>query len=221
MAVTALGIMLLLPHTGNAEEFQTPAGQKPRPVTPQSKSKGKILVTYFTVPETDAVDASSGASRVIVNGKLYGNTEYVASVIAEITGGEIFAIKTVKEYPGTHRELVDEAKKEAEAEKRPELATHIKNLEDYDVVFVGYPNWWYDMPMPLYTFFEKYDFSGKILIPFCTHGGSRFSQSVETIADMEKNARVLRGPSVSRGSVAESRKSLLKWLEDQELTQNK
>ena len=130
-------------------------------------SKGaKILVAYFTVPETDGVDASSGASRIIDNGHLYGNMEYIARTISEATGGDLFAIKTIRTYPGGHKELVDAAKKEAEAKARPKLVSHIENLKDYDVVFVGYPNWWDGMPMPLYTFFEEYDFSGKTVIPF-------------------------------------------------------
>lgn len=181
-------------------------------------SKGaKILVAYFTVPETDGVDASSGASQIIDNGHLYGNMEYIARTISEATGGDLFAIKTIRTYPGGHKELVDAAKKEAEAKARPKLVSHIENLKDYDVVFVGYPIWWYDMPMPLYTFFEEYDFSGKTVIPFCTHGGSRFSQSVKTIAELEKNATVIQGPSVSRDNVATAKDNVLKWLQKQGL----
>lgn len=180
----------------------------------------KVLVAYFTVPETDGVDASSGASRIIDNGQLYGNTEYVARIISEATGGDLFAIKTVQTYPGGHKELVDAAKKEAEAKARPKLVSHIKNLKDYDVVFVGYPNWWYDMPMPLYTFFEEYDFSGKTVIPFCTHGGSRFSQSVKTITELEKNATVIQGPSASRDNMSTAKDNVLKWLQKQGLNKD-
>lgn len=196
---------------------QTPAYQGAK-TTPVTLSKdAKVLVAYFTVPESDGVDASSGASRIIDNGQLYGNTEYVARIISEATGGDLFAIKTVQTYPGGHKELVDAAKKEAEAKARPKLASHIKNLKDYDVIFVGYPNWWYDMPMSLYTFFEEYDFSGKTVIPFCTHGGSRFSQSVKTITELEKNATVIQGPSVSRDNVATAKDNVLKWLQKQGL----
>lgn len=177
----------------------------------------KALIVYFTWPETDGVDASSGASRLVVDGKLYGNTEYVASLIAEATGGILFAIKTEKEYPGTHKALIDEAKREQQANERPRLTTHIKNLKDYDVVFVGYPNWWYDMPMAIYSFFDEYDFSGKTVIPFVTHGGSRFSQSVETIRGLEKKAKVIEGPSIPGRSVGESRESIQTWLQRQGL----
>lgn len=178
---------------------------------------GKVLVTYFTWPEPDGTDANTGASRIISNGKLYGNTEYVAQIISEATEGDLFAIKTERTYPAPHKALIDAAKEEAEAKQHPKLTTHINNLKDYDIIFVGYPNWWYDMPMAIYSFFDEYDFSGKTIIPFVTHGGSRFSQSVETIAEMEKDAKVIKGPSVSARSVPEARESVVKWLEGQGL----
>lgn len=177
------------------------------------KLKGKVLVTYFTWPEPDGVDASSGASRVIADGKLYGNTEYVARMIAKETEGDLFAIQTEKKYPTPHKALIDEAKREAEAGERPKITSHIQNLEDYDVIFVGYPNWWYDMPMVIYSFFDEYDFKGKTVIPFVTHGGSRFSESVETIKNLEKEARVMEGPSVSGRNVPTAEKSIQNWLE--------
>ena len=121
--------------------------ERPIPTT-VSRTGGKVLVAYFSVPETDGVDASSGASRLVSDGKLQGNTEYVATVIREATGGDLFEIKTVHAYPGTHKELIDAAKKESDEDARPALATHIKNLNEYDVVFVGFPNWCYDMPQP-------------------------------------------------------------------------
>lgn len=175
--------------------------------------QGKVLVAYFSVPETDGVDASSGASRVSANGKMMGNTHYVASLISEATGGELFEIKTTHTYPGSHKALIDAAKVEIDNNARPKLATHINNLKDYDVVFVGFPNWWYDMPMPLYSFFDEYDFSGKTVIPFCTHGGSRFSGAIKTIRELERGATVLDGYAISRDRVPESKDGVLKWLE--------
>lgn len=169
-------------------------------------------MAYFSVPETDGVDASSGASRLVSDGKLQGNTEYVATVISEATGGDLFEIKTVHTYPGSHKALIDAAKKESDENARPALATHIKNLKEYDVVFVGFPNWWYDMPQPLYTFFDEYDFSGKTVVPFCTHGGSRFSDAIKTIREMEKDATVLDGYAIARDRVAGSKDGILNWL---------
>lgn len=181
-------------------------------------AKGKVLIVYFTSPETDGVDTSSGASRLVSNGKLYGSTEFVATLISEETGGDLFQIKTVHTYPGAHKGLIDAAKKEVESKARPKLATHIKNLSDYDVVFIGFPNWWYDMPMALYSFFDEYDFTGKTLIPFCTHGGSRFSQAEKTIATLEKGAKMQKGLTISRNNISDSGESISKWLRDMGMT---
>ena len=190
---------------------QSLSGQQVKSVT--EGAKGKALVVYFSVPETDGVDASSGASRLVVNGKVTGSTQYIASIISETTGSDLFEIKTVHTYPGSHKALIDAAKKEIDSNARPKLATHIRNLDDYNVVFVGFPNWWYDMPMPLYSFFDEYDFSGKTIIPFCTHGGSRFSDAIKTIRKLEPKASVSYGYSISRDRVDDSKESILKWLE--------
>lgn len=195
----------------------TPA-QEMRQTVSAPLNTGKTLVAYFSVPETDGVDASSGASRVVAGERTMGNTEYVARLISEATGGELFEIKTVRTYPGSHQALIDAAKEEADAKARPQLATHIENLDEYGTVFIGFPNWWYDMPMPIYSFLDEYDFSGKTIVPFCTHGGSRFSQAVGTIRQMERDATVLDGYAVARDRVPESKESLLKWLEKTGLT---
>lgn len=177
-------------------------------------SKPKILVTYFSVPETDAVDASTGASRMLKNGKVIGTTAYAAEMIGQATGADLFEIKTLNQYPTqSHKALIDYAKNEAETKTYPKIVNTISNFNDYDIVFVGYPNWWYDMPMVIYTLFNDYDFSGKTIIPFCTHGGSGFSQSVETIKRMEKNAKVVSMPALSRNRVINAEESIKKWLQ--------
>lgn len=208
-----LSLFLLLPKKAEADtDNLTTIVQRTR--TAVERKGGKTLVAYFSFPETDGVDASSGASRLQVEGELMGNTQYMASVISKATGGDLFEIKTVRAYPGSHKALIEAAKIETDNDARPKLATHIKNLKDYDVVFVGFPNWWYDMPKPLYTFFDEYDFGGKTVIPFCTHGGSGFSDAVETIRKMEKNAVVLDGYAIARGRVDKSKDGIMKWLEN-------
>ena len=178
-----------------------------------AEAGSNILVAYFTMPETDGVDAVSGASRVVVDGNLYGNTQYLANLIQERTGGELFKIETVQEYPGEHDPLVDQAADEQRANVRPELASHIENLDAYDVIFLGYPNWWGDLPMPLYTFLEEYDFSGKTVIPFNSHGGSRFSGTIDTIKRLQPDATVVTdGYTVSRNDVGNAGSSLGEWL---------
>lgn len=199
-------------HSVSSDDGNSASGTMPD-MTAVSGAKDKVLVVYFSVPETDGVDASSGASRIISDGKLMGNTQYVAYTIGEATKGDLFEIKTEHTYPGSHKALIDAAKKEIDSNARPKLATHIKNLKDYDVIFVGFPNWWYDMPMPIYTFFDEYDFGGKTIVPFCTHGGSRFSDAVKTIRELEKDATVLDGYAVARNRVEGSKEGILKWIE--------
>lgn len=214
LAIAACAITAYCRATENEAAPQQPQNSPTQPIkTVADGNKGKSLVVYFSVPETDGVDASSGASRLISNGKVTGNTEYVASVISQATNSDIFEIETAHTYPGSHKELIDAAKIEIDTNARPKLTTHIENLKEYDVVFIGFPNWWYDMPMPLYSFFDEYDFSGKTIVPFCTHGGSRFSGAIKTIRELEKNATVLDGYAIARDRVPDSKDSILKWLE--------
>jgi flavodoxin len=174
---------------------------------------GKILIAYFTQPEnTPGVDAVSGSSVQISGGQKTGNVELVAKMIQEKTGGELFAIKTQNQYPQTHNALTDYAKKELEDRRKPRLATHVPNINEYDIVFIGYPIWWYTLPMAMYSFLDEYDFSGKTIIPFCVHGGSRFADTIKRIAEQEPRAKMLEGFTVSRNSVARSERDVTSWL---------
>lgn len=174
-----------------------------------------ILIAYFSVPEnvdTDGIDANSGASIVVKNKDVLGNMQYMAMTIQEAIGGELFRIETKEKYPLEHETLVNQAKEEQNEEVRPELATHIENVEQYDIIFWGYPNWWGDMPQPLYTFLEEYDFSGKTIIPFNSHGGSGFSNTIEEIKKLQPNATVKDdGLSISRNDVADSEQEITDW----------
>ena len=174
-----------------------------------------ILIAYFSVPEnvdTDGIDANSGASIVVKNKDVLGNMQYMAMTIQEAIGGELFRIETKEKYPLEHETLVNQAKEEQNEDARPELATHIENVEQYDIIFLGYPNWWGDMPQPLYTFLEEYDFSGKTIIPFNSHGGSGFSNTIEEIKKLQSNATVRDdGLSISRNDVADSEQEITDW----------
>lgn len=175
----------------------------------------KILTVYFTMPETDGTDAVSGASRIVENGDVVGNTQFVAQQIQDTAGGDLFQIETTKTYPGDHDVLVDEASQEQDEDARPELSSEIDNLDQYDVVFVGYPNWWGDMPQAMYTFFDTYDFSGKTIIPFVTHGGSGFSDTISSIETLEPDAEVVSsGLSIARDDVADAGDDIKTWVED-------
>lgn len=180
---------------------------------------GNILIAYFSVMETDGVDTVSGASRVAVNGEVLGNNEYIAQIIQRETGGALFAIETVQEYPTTHNPLLEFAYNEKADNARPELATQIENFDSYDVIFLGYPNWNADFPMPLYTFLEEYDFSGKTIIPFTTHGGSGFSGTIQTISELQPGATVISdGLSISRNSVSKAEREVVNWVSSLNLT---
>ncbi len=179
---------------------------------------GKTLVVYFSWPETlnpQNMSNDEANSTVVFNGKVLGNTQYVAMIIAETTGADIFRIEPVKPWPLNHKPLIAQAKIEQMRDYRPAIAKPLKNFQDYDTIFLGYPNWWADLPMILYTFLETYDFSGKRIIPFNTHGGSGFSGTIRTIADLQPKAEVVRnGYTVSRDVVAEAAPEVTRWVKE-------
>lgn len=174
---------------------------------PEIKEDTKILIAYFTrMNSTDAtldeiiqgggpygslgnsfadadVDDITSASITIVDGEVKGNVEVFAETIQSLTKGDLFSIETVENYPTNYDSLIDQGGQEKEQNMRPELRSHVENMEDYDIIFLGFPNWWYDMPMPMYTFLEENDFSRKTVIPFISSAGSGFSQTVSTIQD--------------------------------------
>lgn len=178
-----------------------------------SAGGSNILVAYFSVMETDGVDTVSGASRVAVDGEVLGNNQYIAQIIGRETGGDLFSIETVQEYPTTHAPLLEFAYQEKADHARPQLATQIENPDSYDVIFLGFPNWNADLPMPLYTFLEEYDFAGKMIIPFTTHGGSGFSRTIRTISDLQPDATVMTdGLSISRNDVQNAEGAVVDWV---------
>lgn len=171
-----------------------------------SNTNGKNLVVYFSMP--DNVDDST----VVIDGETLGNTQYMAYVIQETVGADIFRIEPETPYPTDHDELVDLASEEQNNNARPAIKNTIENFDTYENIFVGYPNWWGDMPMILYSFFDEYDFSGKTIIPFNTHGGSGFSDTISTIKELEPNAEVLDGKSISRNVIQDAEQEIIDWV---------
>lgn len=177
--------------------------------TPEEGVKGSnILVAFF----------SRAGENYNVGVIEKGNTHIIAEMIAEQTGGDLFHIQTVTPYPEDYQECTDVAQQELRDNARPELAAAVENFEDYDTIFLGYPNWWGDMPMAVYTFMESYDFSGKTIVPFATHEGSGLSSTESSIATVCSGAEVLDGLAV-RGSVAQNSQSeaseaVVNWLRD-------
>ena len=146
-----------------------------------------------------------------------GNTRELANQIHQQVGGDMFELKTVHSYPKEYRATTDQAKREQEANFRPQLTAEVQNMGAYDTVFVGYPNWWGTLPMAFFSFFEKYDFSGKTLIPFSTHEGSYFGRSVEDIRRLCPNSKVLEGIALRGGNNStvrsdSSRREVTEWL---------
>lgn len=178
-----------------------------------SNTNGKNLVVYFSMP--DNVDDST----VVIDGETLGNTQYMAYVIQETVGADIFRIEPETPYPTDHDELVDIAREEQSNNARPAIKDTIENFDTYENIFVGYPNWWGDMPMILYSFFDEYDFSGKTIIPFNTHGGSGFSGTISTIKELEPNAEVLDGKSISRNDIQDAEQEIVDWVNSLDLKQ--
>ncbi len=193
-------------------EPETPSSEEPA----EEETGTNMLVAYFSYAENadlpDGVDASATASIQAWNGETTGNTGVVAAMIAEITGADLFSIQTVEKYPDSYDATIDQGQEERNADARPELATHVENLESYDVIFLGFPNWWGDMPMAVYSFLDEVDLSGKTIVPFVTSGGSGFSNTISTIESMESGATVQDGLSVSGSSAASAQEQVNEWL---------
>ena len=199
--------------SGQAQTAQANGANTSAPGDSSAETGHHILIAYFTAGENSGVDAVSSASYATVNGTAVGRVRALADMIQAETGGDLFSIQTSVVYPAEIGELIDYADQEQAENARPELTSQIENLSDYDTVFVGYPNWWYDMPMVMYSFFDAYDFSGKTIIPFNTHNGSRFSGTIETIAELEPEATVITdGFTVNERDVPDAAGDIADWL---------
>lgn len=211
-------------NTGNDAQNSSTSESKSEssaPVAPEPEKFRKSLVVYFSMPETtdpENMTEEEENSAVVIDGKVLGNTEYVAQTIQERVGADIFRIEPENAYPTNHEELVDLASKEQEDEARPALKEKIENIDQYETIFLGYPNWWGDMPMILYSFLDETDLAGKTIIPFNTHGGSGFSDTINSIKEEEPDAKVIEdGYSVNRDDAADSKEAVIEWLNDLKL----
>lgn len=141
-----------------------------------------------------------------------GNTEKVANMISEITGADLFKIEQKEAYSADYQECIAEAKKDLQENKRPEVLNLPDNLDVYDEIYLGYPNYWGTMPMAVYTFLENYDFSGKKIHPFCTHEGSGLSGTEKDIQKAAKGAKVEKGLAIHGSSVDNAKHAVEKWV---------
>lgn len=232
----ALSMCLVLAACGNSENTETPETISQTALEEESSATTEEPEIMDEVQETEesgtqkTEDSGMSDTTILVayfsrTGENYsvgtiekGNTHIVADMIAEQTGGDMFEISTVTPYPDDYDECTEIAKQEQNDNARPELVASVENIEDYDIIFLGYPIWWSDMPMAIYTFLESYDFSGKTIIPFCTHEGSGLSSTENNIAEVCPDAEVLDGLSI-RGSIAqnsqdEAQEAVINWLKE-------
>lgn len=170
--------------------------------------------TVSNESKTDDVNIENMGNTLILYFSMSGNTETVANYIHEEIGGDIVKLETVQTYPEDYDELVDYAREEQRDNARPELETTIENIEQYDTIFLGYPNWWGDMPMPIYSFLDQYDLSNKTIVPFITHGGSGLSGTSANIANEEPDAVVTEGLAINGDAVDDCQDEVNEWLNE-------
>lgn len=165
----------------------------------------KPLIAYFSH------DGEAYVSGNIVKLEI-GNTKAAAQMIEKLTNGELLRIETEKPYPHDYMQTVEIAKEELQKNARPKLKNAAPDLDDIDVVILAYPNWWGTMPMAVFHFLESYDFSGKKILPLCTHEGSKMGHSETDIKRLCPNTEVEKGLAITGGSVNKAGSQIEKWL---------
>lgn len=164
----------------------------------------KTLVAFFS---RTGENFFPGGTRIIEK----GNTHIAAEMIAELVAGDLFEIKSVNGYSDVYKECVGQAVKEKDSDARPELVED-KDISEYDVIYLGYPNWCGTMPMPVWTFLENHDFTGKVICPFCTNEGSGLANSVADIEKLCPTAEKKPGLSIKGSQVQDSKEAIAEWI---------
>lgn len=226
----SVALLAALTACGNASGGKSDDTSLTPPATTQETQESTENTPDTESPESgDNTETDTSGSNILVAyfslaGEQYGvgvieegNTSIIAHMIAEQTGADLFEIEAVTPYPESHSELLSVSRQEMSENARPAIVGTVENMADYDTVFIGYPNWWGDMPMIVYNFLESYDFSDKTVIPFCTHGGSGLSGTESTIAELT-GANMLDGFAIS-GETAQndrdrSRNEVDSWLNE-------
>lgn len=197
---------------------QTEQTPNPKATTQETLTAGEhTLIAYFTWadntivenPEDIDIDATTSASVLAP-----GNAALLASWIQEETGGDLFSIVVEEPYSSDYDECLDRASEERAQNARPKIVNHVENMEQYDTVFLGFPNWWYGAPMPVLSFLEEYDFSGKTIIPFITHGTGGLAQTIEDIEEVLPDEITMLEPiGIYRPEVKNSKEQIKEWIE--------
>ena len=211
-----LAMLLSLAACGNAGD----RGNPPAPSASGSGStaEGAPVPADTGLPAADPAEgetpaAGDSGSVLIAYFSWSGNTEQVAQIIQRETGGDLFEITPATPYTDDYNELLDVAQREQADNARPELAGQVENWEQYDTVFVGYPNWWSDAPMAVYTFTESYDWSGKTLIPFNTSASGGFGNSLAGLEESAPGASILEGISFTQRTLERAQSEVAAWLD--------
>lgn len=207
----------VIPENSTAGASQPGTVSSP-PTVPEAAPKSetpRILIAYFTWadntvvedPSTVDVDASTSASVLAP-----GNAAKIATWIQQEMGGDLFSIVVTEPYSSDYDECLDRAADEKAANARPTLSTHVDGMEDYDIVFLGFPNWWYTLPMAVLSFVEEYDLSSKTIVPFCTHGTGGLSNTIRDLtAALPDDATILDPIGIYRPEVDQSQSAVREW----------
>lgn len=215
-------VLFVLSGCGNQTDIFSNNTKAKDSLRQETDSSKKTLIAYFTLADNyedpSDMDATSQASLNVEDKDFIGNTEYLANAIQEETGGDLFSVVVKNRYPNDYDRIVDMGSEEQEENARPELSSHVDNMEQYDTVFVGFPIWWYTMPQAMFTFLEEYDFSGKTVIPFATHGGYGVGSSVEDIQTLCPDAKVVEDIfEAERGDIPKQMKEISSWVKKLEI----
>lgn len=163
--------------------------------------------------------AETGGKVLIAFFSWGGNTRGIAQEIQSQTGADLFEMELMEPYSTDYNTVLDEAQRDQNEQARPELANHVENMEEYDTIILGYPNWWASIPMPIASFLEEYDFSGKTIIPFCSHGGGRFGQSLTAIAKLAPDAAMGEALSIHYSGGSSMPDDVAEWLAENGIIQ--
>lgn len=202
----------------NEESSSSPQQSSAPDSTPAEESNhqndSSAPIEESSNPNDSSAPAETGSKSLVVYFSWSGNTENVAKSIQDQTDSDIFEIVPATPYSDDYDTVVDLAQEEQRNNARPAISGSIENLADYDVIYVGYPNWWGDMPMILYTFFDTYDLSGKTVALFCTSGGSGLSGTVNEVKSLEPNATVTDGLHIRDNASGSPDSAVSEWLSD-------
>ncbi|ADC47130.1 hypothetical protein mru_1280 [Methanobrevibacter ruminantium M1] len=165
----------------------------------------KSLILYFSRAGENYT--SQGIKNIEI-----GNTEVIANYIKEFTEADMFKMEPLNDYPEDYMQCTEVAQKELNDDARPELKEYIEDISEYDMIYLGFPNWWNTMPMPVWTQLEKLDFDGKTIKPFVTHEGSGFGKSEKDIKNLCPGVKLAKGLSIRGSSVEDSKKKVKHWV---------